>query len=81
MDVKTALEKSGIGSITRDQLLEIVQNIIVETRELIRTKGINAQSTIMGKVMQKVRGKVDGKIVNDVVSTTLKKFLEERGNN
>lgn len=66
------LAKAGVRAMSQSELEQIVDEIIAQNTDLIRTKGVSgAQSTLMGKVMQRVRGKADGKLVSDTLSRRL----------
>lgn len=66
------LKKTGFAKIANEDLQKIIDEILSQNAELIRTKGVDgARSTLMGKVMQKVRGKVDGKEVSEALSARL----------
>jgi glutamyl-tRNA(Gln) amidotransferase subunit E len=75
MNLYEALAQSGFGLMSERELAELVQEIIVENIEIVKSKGTASQNTIMGKVMQRVRGKIDGKLVSEVVSRELNKVL------
>ena len=54
-------------------LQAVVADVIARNRELIKKKGMDSYSALMGEVMRVARGKVDGK----KISETLKRALEE----
>lgn len=69
------LSKKGFGSITREDLEKIIDDVIKSNSAIITSKGIEgARSTLMGKVMQRVRGKVDGKEVSEALASRLASF-------
>ena len=70
--LEEALAKSGLGSISREELMKIIDETILQNISLVNAKGANgALSTLMGKVMQRVRGKADGKLVNETLASRL----------
>ena len=77
IQISEAVVKVGGGSISKEELKVIVRDVINENSELLKEKGRNPQSTIMGKVMQKVRGKVDGKLVSEEVKEALASTVED----
>lgn len=78
--VDEALLKEGLGAVSESDLAQIIDNLIQQNLELVRSRGVGAQSVLMGKVMQSVRGKVDGKKVNDALSKKLESFVKEKVN-
>lgn len=77
LSIEQALSKAGLGSISKEQLVRVVEDAIRENASLVKEKGQASQSTIMGKVMQKVRGKADGKLVNETVKEILTGYIEK----
>jgi glutamyl-tRNA(Gln) amidotransferase subunit E len=79
--LEEALKKSGLGSMSEEELAEIVRDLIKQNIDIVKSKGEASRNIIMGKVMQKARGKIDGRKVNEVVSRELSKLLlkEETG--
>jgi glutamyl-tRNA(Gln) amidotransferase subunit E len=76
LSIRNALQKAGLHAIGEGELTRIVDGAIRDNRELISSKGMAGQSTLIGRVMQQVRGKADGKIVSKIVSERLKAYLE-----
>ena len=81
---KEELEKSikslGLESLTKEALAKIIDDILAQNVEVMKSAGSRAMGKIMGEVMKKVRGKIDGKIVNDCVKVQFNeklKLLEE----
>jgi glutamyl-tRNA(Gln) amidotransferase subunit E len=73
--VQEAIAKSGLKSITTEELEKIVGDVIMQNAELIKTRGALASGRIlMGTVMQQVRGKADGKVVSETLSKRLSEF-------
>ncbi len=70
---------SRLSSLTIHELREIAQQVVLENREALKSKGIAAKGAIIGKVMQKVRGKIDGKIVSEVLDEQIAQTLKEMG--
>ncbi|MDA4111923.1 MAG: Glu-tRNA(Gln) amidotransferase subunit GatE [Thaumarchaeota archaeon] len=79
--IDQVLLKSGLNKISDEDLEKIVDAIISQNEDLIRSKGSSgAERTLMGKVMQLVRGKADGKLVNETLSRRLLEFQKEKVN-
>jgi len=54
-------------AVSREELENIVRNIIAERRDFIAQKGKAALGPLMGVVMAEVRGSVDGKVVSEIL--------------
>jgi glutamyl-tRNA(Gln) amidotransferase subunit E len=73
--VEEAIAKSGLKAISPEELEKIVNEVIAQNEELIRSRGASASERIlMGKVMQQVRGKADGKQVSETLSRRVAEF-------
>ncbi|UCE13138.1 MAG: Glu-tRNA(Gln) amidotransferase subunit GatE [Candidatus Heimdallarchaeota archaeon] len=71
--VKEIVSKFG-GGMSEEELNQLIVKILNKSRSLIKERGMDAFSPLMGLVMKDARGKIDGKIVSD----TLRKLLKER---
>ncbi|MBD3186700.1 Glu-tRNA(Gln) amidotransferase subunit GatE [Candidatus Bathyarchaeota archaeon] len=69
--VKVIIKTLHITSMKRDELKQIIANIIIENQDLIKEKGDRAFSPLMGSVMKEARGKIDGKIVAEELRKAL----------
>lgn len=65
----------GLEAISRKELLSIVDEAIRENMRLVRTRGLDSVSSIVGRVMGKVRGKADGRLVRDTVEERISKII------
>ncbi|MDI6654712.1 MAG: Glu-tRNA(Gln) amidotransferase subunit GatE [Candidatus Hydrothermarchaeota archaeon] len=74
--VEEALKLVGTKSFEKEEIAEIVRNVLKAREEFVREKGLNAAKPLMGAVMKEMRGKVDGKTVNEILQKELKKFLK-----
>ncbi len=74
--VEEALKLVGAKSFEKEEIAEIVRNVLKARGEFVREKGLNAAKPLMGAVMKEMRGKVDGKTVNEILQKELKKFLK-----
>jgi glutamyl-tRNA(Gln) amidotransferase subunit E len=78
LSIDEALAKAGLGRMTAEELEEVVDEVIAQNIDLVRSRGASgSMSTLMGRVMQRVRGKVDGKVVNETLSAKLSEYLEK----
>ncbi len=76
--VKDAIETLGLRKVTIEDVKELVNKIIEEKKEELKTKKHKAFSIVMGLVMNKLRGKVDGRIVAQIVKEKLGKITENQ---
>jgi glutamyl-tRNA(Gln) amidotransferase subunit E len=65
------------GGMSLEELERLIRNILLESHQLIKERGENAKSPLMGLVMKQARGKIDGK----VVSETLQRLLQDHLSN
>jgi glutamyl-tRNA(Gln) amidotransferase subunit E len=75
-DLNTAIERSGLHQMSRDDLVSLVNQVLDQNVDLIKKKGMGAMSPLMGDVMAKVRGRRDGQEVAEVVRSLLGKRFE-----
>ncbi len=60
------------GGMSEEELDQVITDILITSRNLVKERGMNAFSPLMGLVMKKARGKIDGKIVSDLLQKRLK---------
>jgi len=78
MSFSEAVRELEISVVSKDELAQLVQQLIREHEGLVRERGERALKPLMGLVMREVRGKVDGKLVHQVLERELRRFLKER---
>ncbi|MHA1106725.1 MAG: Glu-tRNA(Gln) amidotransferase subunit GatE [Promethearchaeota archaeon] len=66
------LEKMSV-----DQLKEVIEMVVNNNLEIIKSKEMRAMGPLMGEVMKEVRGKIDGAIVSKELKAGILKKLEE----
>jgi glutamyl-tRNA(Gln) amidotransferase subunit E len=71
INVEDLIKKSGIKTISVQELESIVKKTLQEEKGLL--KDPRAEKILMGLIMQKVRGRIDGKIVMDVLRREIKR--------
>jgi len=69
LDVKQAIDKMGIKSMTEKELDKIIDDVFKKNPKLVEEKKTGA---LMGDVMKVVRGRISGKVVAKKVSQRLK---------
>ena len=72
LKVKDVTERLNLKKINKQQLEEIIDEIIRDKKELIIEKREYAFKIIMGIVMEKVRGKIDGKEVSEIIARKIR---------
>ncbi|VUT27844.1 MAG: Glutamyl-tRNA(Gln) amidotransferase subunit E [Candidatus Syntrophoarchaeum sp. GoM_oil] len=75
-DIKSIVEKIGLGIVDEDELECIICEIVSDRKEFILDKGERAVGPLMGPVMKRVRGKVDGKLINEILKTKIDEVLK-----
>ncbi len=73
--VNEAIKELGIVSISKDEVNAIIDNIIKDNISIIRAKGKESFSILMGKAMQELRGKVDGKYVSMILKEKISEIV------
>jgi len=70
-DLNKVVDKLGLRAISKDELENIIDEVLEKNKELLIKKKERAFGAIMGDVMKIVRGRIDGKIVNEIVRKKL----------
>ena len=70
-------EQLKLESISLEDLLEIIDDVIDSNIDVIKEKGMRAMGPLMGEVMKKVRGKIDGAIISREMKNKLSLKLKE----
>ncbi len=76
-DAEKAIEKLGLGAMDSSEAEAIIDGIVNERADFVRSKGMAAIGGLMGPVMGALRGKVDGKQANELLTKSIKKLLEQ----
>jgi glutamyl-tRNA(Gln) amidotransferase subunit E len=75
--IEEAIKRLGIVTISDDELSQIIEKIVQESKELIKEKGERSFSVLMGKAMNIVRGRVDGAKVGAVLKKRIENVVKE----
>jgi glutamyl-tRNA(Gln) amidotransferase subunit E len=70
-------EQLKLESISLEDLLEIIDDVIDSNIDVIKEKGMRAMGPLMGEVMKKARGKIDGAIISREMKNKLSLKLKE----
>ncbi|AEF97178.1 Glu-tRNA(Gln) amidotransferase subunit GatE [Methanotorris igneus] len=74
-NIDEILEMKGLKSLSKEEVEEIIENIIKENIEVVKSKGMGAVGMLMGRCMAVLRGKADGKLVNTILREKLSEYL------
>lgn len=74
--VDEAIKASGASSINDEELSKGLDRIINDNIPVVKEKGMNALSTLMGRAMAEYRGKADGQKINAMLVGKLQKLVK-----
>jgi len=74
--IEDAIKNTSIETINKEEFEKVIENIIVNNKEIIKNQKERAISSLMGIAMKELRGKVSGEMVNALLLEKIKKFLE-----
>ena len=75
--VNEAIEAAGVSSISDEELSKGLDRIISNNIAIIKEKGANALSTLMGRAMAEYRGKANGQKVNAMLKDKMSKMVNK----
>ena len=70
-----AIGKLGLEAVDEGEASAIIEGIVREREDFVRSKGMAAVGPLMGPVMGALKGKLDGKQVNRLLTEAIKKLL------
>ena len=74
-DPEKAVSKLGLEAVDEGEAMAVIEGIVKEREEFVRSKGMAAVGPLMGPVMGALKGKLDGKQVNRLLTEAIKKLL------
>ena len=74
--IEDAIKNTAIETVSKEEFEKIIENIIINNKEIIQNQKERAVSPLMGIAMKELRGKVSGEMVNSLLLEKIKKFLE-----
>ena len=74
--VDEAIKTAGVSSISDEELSKGLDRIINDNITVVKEKGMNARSTLMGRAMAEYRGKADGQKINAMLEGKLQKLVK-----
>ena len=77
LNVNEAIKAVGASSISDEELSKGLDRVISNNMAIIREKGANALSTLMGRAMAEYRGKANGQKVNAMLKDKMSKMVNK----
>ena len=74
--IEDAIKNTFIETVSKEEFEKIIENIIINNKEIIQNQKEHSVSPLMGIAMKELRGKVSGEMVNSLLLEKIKKFLE-----
>ena len=74
--IEDAIENTSIEIVSKEEFEKVIENIIINNKEIIQNQKERSISPLMGIAMKELRGKVSGEMVNSLLLEKIKKFLE-----
>jgi len=74
--IEDAIENTSIEIVSKEEFEKVIENIIINNKEIIQNQKECSVSPLMGIAMKELRGKVSGEMVNSLLLEKIKKFLE-----
>lgn len=75
VNISEVIQAVGVSSITDEELSKGLDRIINNNKTIIKEKGANALSTLMGRAMAEYRGKANGQKVNSMLKDKISKMV------
>jgi glutamyl-tRNA(Gln) amidotransferase subunit E len=75
--ISEVIRAVGVSSITDEELSKGLDKIISNNMAIIKEKGTNALSTLMGRAMAEYRGKANGQKVNAMLKDKMSKMVNK----
>ena len=77
ISVQEAINSLNLTKMNDTELYLLLDKLFNDNINIIREKGANSMSVLMGKSMAVLRGKVDGSKINDYLKAKLEAFLKD----
>jgi glutamyl-tRNA(Gln) amidotransferase subunit E len=77
VNISEAIQAAGASSISDEELSKGLDRIINNNMAIIKEKGLNALSTLMGRAMAQYRGKANGQKVNAMLKEKMSKMVNK----
>jgi Glu-tRNA(Gln) amidotransferase subunit E-like FAD-binding protein len=73
--LEAAMERAGLTGLSAPELRTLVERIVEGQADMVRSRGREAFSPLMGDVMREVRGRRDGKEVAEELRRAIERVL------
>ena len=77
VNISEVIQAVGVSSISDEELSRGLDTIISKNMAIIKEKGENALSTLMGRAMAEYRGKANGQKVNAMLKDKMSKLVNK----
>ncbi len=75
MSAEQAAAAAGLAGLARDDVQRVVQAVVAERADLVRSRGERAVGPLMGLVMKELRGRADGSLVSALLKREIERML------
>jgi glutamyl-tRNA(Gln) amidotransferase subunit E len=75
VNISEVIQATGVSSISDEELSKGLDRIINNNMPIIKEKGMNSLSTLMGRAMAEYRGKANGQKVNSMLKDKMSKMV------
>ncbi len=76
-DLEGAIERAGLSGFSSEELRALIDRVVRSNVELVRRRGSEAFSPLMGDVMKEVRGRRDGREVSEELRRAIARVASE----
>ena len=77
VNINEVIRAAGVSSISDEELSKGLDRVISNNMAIIKEKGMNALSTLMGRAMAEYRGKANGQKVNAMLKDKMSKMVNK----
>jgi glutamyl-tRNA(Gln) amidotransferase subunit E len=77
VSISEVIQATGVSSVSDEELSKGLDRIINNNITIIKEKGMNALSTLMGRAMAEYRGKANGQKVNSMLKDKMSKMVNK----
>ncbi|MGF3553789.1 MAG: Glu-tRNA(Gln) amidotransferase subunit GatE [Thermoplasmatota archaeon] len=73
--IDEAIKNCGLCMVDAKEIENIVNKILIEKKDFVKQKKLDALKPLMGEVMKQLRGKADGKTINEILKKEIEKII------
>jgi len=77
LSIQEVKEDLDLESVDREELKEILTDVVDNNIDLIKERQMGAMGPLMGDAMKELRGKIDGSIISEELQTLIRTKLKE----